>query len=152
MKVLLSVLALVCVLCLAMVPLMSSQGKSGNSDVAAAIERMENEGLKADMAKDTSWAKKNLSDDFIAGTSFGEWETKASQLKDAEDSNNKTNSAQISDMKVTVHGNVAIARFVDTYDDVYKGEHRSRKVICTDTWVKDGGAWKEIADHCSQAK
>ena len=143
---------LMLLLCMAMTPLLNGKGNE-SGDAVATIERMENEGLKADLAHDTSWAKKNLADDFIGGTSFGEWETKDSMLKDAADTaNNKTNSASISDMKVTVHGNTAIARYSDTYDATVHGEHRSRKVICTDTWVKDGGAWKEVADHCSQAK
>lgn len=141
----------ICVACAALVPILN--GKTGASgDVAAAIEQMEKDGVKADLARDTSWVKKNVADNFISGTSFGDWETKESMLKDAADTNNKTNSAELNDMKVTVYGDTAIARYVDTYDDMYKGEHRSRKVICTDTWVKHGGTWKEVAGHCSQAK
>jgi hypothetical protein len=141
----------ICLLCLMIVPLLNSQ-QGSDSDAVAAITEMENEGVKADLAHDTSWTKKNLADDYVAGTSFGEWETKASQLKDAENPANKTNSSALSDMKVNVYGNTAIARYVDTYDDVRNGQHRSRKVICTDTWVNEGGAWKQVADHCSQAK
>ena|SRR5947209_5903002 len=144
--------AVVCFMCAAIVPVLNSKGRDSD-DVAANIERMEKEGVKADLANDTSWLKKNADDKFVAGTSFGDWEAKDSMLKDAADSaNNKTNSAELSDMKVTVYGDTAIARYVDTYDDVHHGEHRSRKVICIDTWVKQGSAWKEVANHCSQAK
>jgi Domain of unknown function (DUF4440) len=104
-----------CLLCVAIVPLLNSQQVS-DSDTVAAITKLENEGVKADLAHDTSWAKESLADDYVAGTSFGEWETKASQLKDAENPGNKTNSASLSDMKVNVYGNTAIARYVDTYD------------------------------------
>jgi hypothetical protein len=152
MKISVTALAASCLLCLTIVPLLYSQQPS-DSDAVAAITKLENEGIKADLAHDTSFTKKNLADDYVAGTSFGDWETKASMLKDADDpANNKTNSASLSDMKVSVHGNTAIARYVDTYDDIHHGQHRSRKVICTDTWVNDGVAWKEVANHCSQAK
>lgn len=150
MRVKVAVVAVVCFMCAAMVPLLYSKG--GDSDVAAAIERMEKEGIKADMAHDTSWLKNNVDDGYIGGTSFGDWETKDSMLKDAADPNNKTSSAELSDMKVKVYGNTAIARYVNTYDDMHHGEHRARKVICTDTWQKQGAAWKEIANHCSQAR
>ena len=152
MKAKVAAAAVICLVCAAIVPLLNGKGRDSD-DVAATITRMENEGTKADLAHDTSWLKKNAADDFIAGTSFGDWETKDSMLKDAEDTaNNKTNSASLSEMKVKVYGDTAIARYVDTYDDIHHGEHRSRKVICTDTWVKQGGAWKEAASHCSQAK
>jgi Domain of unknown function (DUF4440) len=143
--------AAMCLLCLAIVPLLNCQ-QANDSDAVAAITKLENEGMKADLAHDTSWVKKNVADDYVAGTSFGDWETKASMLKDAEDPANKLNSESLTDMKVNVYGNTAIARYVNTYDDMYKGQHRSRKVICTDTWVNESGAWKEVANHCSQAK
>jgi len=150
MKLKVAAVAVICFVCVAIVPLFS---QGSGDDAVATITRLENEGIKADLAHDTSWAKKNLADDFVAGTSFGDWETKASQVKDAEDTaNNKTNSASLSDMKVSVYGDTAIARFVNTYDDIHHGQHRSRKVICTDTWVKQGGTWKEVANHCSQVK
>jgi len=150
LKLKVAVVVALCSLSAAVVPLFS---KSGSSDDVATITRLEQEGVKADLANDTSWAKKYQADDYVAGTSFGEWETKQSQLKDAEDTaNNKTNKAEISDLKVNVYGNTAIARFTNTYDDMHHGEHRSRKVICTDTWVKQGGGWKQVANHCSQAK
>jgi hypothetical protein len=46
----------------------------------------------------------------------------------------------------SAHGNVAIARYLDTYDDVYHGQHRSRSVICTDTWANErGNLWQPTA-------
>ena len=135
----------------ALIPVLSSQMNS--SDAVAAVTKLENDGIKAALANDVSYLKTYYSDDMVSGTSFGEWLTKASQVADAADpANNKTNSSKISDLKVTAHGNVAIARYLNTYDDVYHGQHRTRSVICTDTWVNEDGAWKEVANHCSQKK
>ena len=71
-------------------------------------------------------------------------------LKDAESPANKTNSMTMSDLKVQGYGNVGIARYSMTYDDLHNGEHRARTIICTDTWMKQSVAWKSLASHCSQ--
>jgi hypothetical protein len=143
--------AAVCLTCItALLPLLYSQTKDSDSTVAA-ITKLENEGTKADLANDKSFYEKNTTADYVAGSSFGDWEDKASTLKDmADPANNKTNSESMSDLKVTSYGNVAIARYSETYDSIYHGKPRSRTVICTDTWVKQGNAWKEVANHCSQ--
>lgn len=125
----------------------------GASDTVAAITQLEKDGVKADLANDSSWVKKNLAQDFVAGDSFGDWETKAETVKDAEDtSKNKTSSASMSGLKVTAYRDAAIARYKETYDRLYHGEHRARSIICTDTWIDQGGAWKQAASHCSQTK
>lgn len=123
-------------------------------DDAATVKRLEEEGIKADLSGNPSaYIKKYLADDMTAGTSFGEWETKSGMLKDAADpANNKVNSEDVSDLKVRVYGNTAIATYRSTYDIVVRGEHRARTVISTDTWVKGKDGWKLVAAHASEAK
>jgi ketosteroid isomerase-like protein len=152
MKIKLSIVVATCLVCAAaLLPVLSSQTNS--SDAVAAVTKLENDQVKAALANDVSFIKTNLSDDAIEGTSFGEWLTKASLVADGADpAKNKTNSMSITDLKVVAHGNVAIARYVNTYDDIYHGKHRNRSVICTDTWSNEDGAWKILANHCSQKK
>jgi ketosteroid isomerase-like protein len=152
MKIKISIVVATCLLCAAaLLPVLSSQTNS--SDAVAAVTKLENDQAKAALANDVSFIKTNLSDDAIEGTSFGEWLTKDSLVADGADpAKNKTNSMSITDLKVVAHGNVAIARYLNTYDDLYHGTHRSRSVICTDTWASEGGAWKLLANHCSQKK
>ncbi len=138
-------------ICLLSVGTLLSQGKKGDSDTVAAITALENEGVKADLAGDKSFIQKNATEDYVAGLSLGEWQDKGSVEKDmADPANNKTASESISDLKVTSYGNTAIARYTETYDSTRHGEHLARTVLCTDTWVKQGNAWKEAASHCSQ--
>jgi len=152
MKIKTPIAVATCLICAAaLLPVLSSQTNS--SDAVATVTKLENDQVKAALANDVSFVKTNLSDDAIEGTSFGEWLTKASLVADSADpAKNKTNSMTISDLKVVAHGNVAIARYLNTYDDVYHGTHRSRAVICTDTWSSENGAWKLLANHCSQKK
>jgi hypothetical protein len=46
-----------------------------------------------------------------------------------------------------VYGNTAVATYKDTYDILFKGEHRAHTIIATDTFVKMGGEWKQVASH-----
>ena len=131
---------------------LNAQTKGGSSDAVAAITQLENENVKASLGNPRQFLQKNMAEDFVGGTSFGKWETKADLLKDTENPANKTNSMSIRDLKVNAYGNAGIARYTLAYDDMHDGEHRARTVLCTDTWLKQGGAWKQLASHCSQSK
>jgi hypothetical protein len=128
----------------------SQTPKSGNSAAIAEVTRLEQEGVKADLANDSSFAMQYYAQDYTGGSSWGTWDTKASILKDMSDTQaNKTNKEEMSILKVRAYGNTAIANFNETYDSLYHGEHRARTVMCTDTWVKQG-TWKLVAGHCSE--
>jgi uncharacterized protein DUF4440 len=145
-------LAVICLACLIGLLPLYSQSKGGKSDSVAAITKLENDGVKADLANDKSFVQNNTAPDFVAGLSLGIWEDRASTLKSFDDpAKNKTNSESISDLKVTPYGNnVAVARYTETYDSIRDGKPLARTVLCTDTWVKEGSTWKEVASHCSE--
>lgn len=138
--------------CLGIFPPLNAQTKMSSSDAVAAITRLENEFVKANLGNPHDFLEKNYADDFVGGTSFGKWETKADVLKDAENPANKTASMSIHHLKVQGYGDAGIARYSLAYDDMHNGEHRARTVLCTDTWHKQDGAWKQLASHCSLTK
>ena len=128
--------------------------KADTKSVEATITQMEMDSRKADMAgQNGSWMKAHNTDDYMMGTSWGAWEDNAELQKDAADTvNNKTTKRDISDIKVSVYGNnTAIARYKESYDMMIKGEHRTRTILTTDTWVNEKGMWKLAASHSSQA-
>jgi ketosteroid isomerase-like protein len=131
----------------------SSQGqKATDSDAVAAVTKIENDGIKATLANDSTFFEKILASDFTGGTSRGTWDTKSSMLADMKDTkNNKTNSQNLSDLKVRVHGDVAIATYSTTYDALIQGKQYARTVLCTDVLQQQNGGWKLMASHCSQA-
>ena len=133
--------------------LVSSQGqKASNSDAIAAITQIENDGIKATLANDASFFEKYLASDYTGGTSRGTWGTKPSMLADMKDAkNNKTKSQTLSDLKVRVHGDLAVATYSTTYDAVIQGQQYARTVLCTDVLQQQNGGWKMMATHCSQA-
>ena len=153
MKKLLVACALVSAVAAALPALVSSQGsKTTDADAVAAITKIENDSIKAGLANDSSFYERVLASDYTGGTSRGTWDTKASLLADMKDTkNNKTNSQSLSDLKVRVHGDLAVATYRTTYDAMIQGQHYARTVLCTDTLQQQNGIWKLMADHCSQA-
>jgi len=130
----------------------AAKNKATSQETVAAITQLENDSVKADLAGDSSFIQKNYADNWTGGFSGGIWTTKESVLADMKDTaNNKWNSQQISDLKVRVYENTAIATYTDSYDGMVRGEHRVKTVLSTDTFVLQNGAWKEVASHSSVA-
>ena len=126
--------------------------KATDSDAVAAITKLENDAIKAAIANDSSFVEKFLASDYTGGTSRGTWDTKPSTLVDMKDTkNNKTNTQTLKDLKVRIHGDLAIATYSSTYDAMIQGQHYARTVLCTDTLQKQNGGWMLMANHCSQA-
>src|SRR5712671_6240038 len=122
-------------------------------DIVTAISNLENDAVKADLAGDADFYQKVLAEDWTRGDSDGTYYTKAGLLKLMADTKDiKTNSEKLSELKVRVYGNMAVATYKDTYDMLIKGEHRAHTIIATDTFVKMDGEWKQVASHGSEAK
>jgi hypothetical protein len=122
-------------------------------EVVTAISILENDAVKADLAGDADFYQKVLAEDWTRGDSDGTYYTKVELLELMADTKNiKTNSEKISELQVRVYGNTAVATYKDTYDLMIKGEHRDHTIIATDTFVKMGGEWKQVASHGSEAK
>ena len=125
----------------------------GKADVETAISNLENDAVKADLAGDAAFYERILAEDWTRGDSDGTFYTKAELLKLMADTKNiKTNNEKLSELKVRVYGNTAEATYKDTYDLVIKGEHRAHSIIVTDTFVKMGSEWKQVASHGSESK
>jgi ketosteroid isomerase-like protein len=123
------------------------------TDIVTAISNLENDAVKADLAGDAAFYQKFLAEDWTRGDSDGTFYTKA-QIVDllADPKNFKTNSEKLSELKVRVYGNAAVATYKDTYDIMIMGEHRVHTIIATDTFVKTGDEWKQVASHGAAAK
>jgi hypothetical protein len=123
------------------------------ADVVTAISYLENDGVKADLAGDAAFYRKVLAQDWTRGDSDGTYYTKAQLLNLMADTRNiKTNSEKLSELKVRVYGDTAVATYKDTYDILIMGQRRAHTIIATDTFVKMGGEWKQVASHGAEAK
>jgi hypothetical protein len=122
-------------------------------DVAEQIKQLQQESRDAQMKNDASWAQQHLADGFVAGNSWGDWETKEAFIKNLQNNTSKWKSGNISDVKVATFGsNAAVSHYTFTYDAELQGKHRARTVICSDTWLNESGTWKTASTHCSLVK
>ena len=129
----------------------ATQAQTG--DVVTTISDLENDGVKADLAGDPAFYQRVLAEDWTRGDSDGKYYTKAQLLQlmaNAKDI--KTNSEELSELRVRVYGNTAVATYKDTYDIQIMGQHRAHTIIATDTFVKMGSEWKQVASHGSEVK
>ncbi len=79
-------------------------------DVGDQIKQLQQESRDAQMKNDAAWAQKHLADGFVAGNSWGDWETKDNFIKDLENKTNKWKSGNLSDVKVAIFGpNTAVS-------------------------------------------
>jgi len=117
-----------------------TQAQTGaKADVVTAISNLENDAVKADLAGDPTFYQRVLAEDWTRGDSDGTYYTKAELLKLMADTKNfRTNSEKLSELKVRVYGNTAVATYKDTYDILIRGEHRAHTIIATDVFVKMG--------------
>jgi hypothetical protein len=126
---------------------------AASADVASVIFSVENDAVKADLAGDPAFYQKLLAEDWTRGDSDGTYYTKAQLLNLMADTKNiKTNSEKLSELNVRVYGNTAVATYKDTYDILIMGQHRAHTIIATDTFVKMGSEWKQVASHGSETK
>jgi hypothetical protein len=129
----------VCVIALLAGPSVTRARTGAETDAVTAISNLENDSVKADLAGDPAFYQKVLAEDWTRGDSDGTLYTKAELLKLMADTKNfKTNSEKLSELKVRVYGNTAVATYKDTYDIVIMGEHRAHAIIATDTFIKVG--------------
>jgi hypothetical protein len=132
---------------------MSLAYAQSSSDTVATITKLENDSVKADLASDTVWAEKFLADDWMGCDSEGKCYTKAEGLKlIADTKNNKMNTENLSDLKVRVYSNTAVATYKDTYDALVRGQHRARSIVVTDVWVKMDSNWKQVSTQGTTTK
>src|SRR5580704_1087062 len=80
------------------------------TDIVTIISNLENDAVKADLADNPDFYQKVLSEDWTRGDSDGTYFTKAVLLNLMADTKSiKTNSERISELKVRVYGDTAVA-------------------------------------------
>jgi hypothetical protein len=129
------------------------QNDDQSDSFAQKVKQLQEEDTKAQLKNDASWMREHLADGYVAGNSWGTWQTKDELLKEMQDKPVKWKSGDISDVQVATFGaNVAVSHYTFTYDAEIAGTHRARSVLCSDTWFNDSGTWKSAASHCSLVK
>jgi ketosteroid isomerase-like protein len=90
-----------------------------------------------------------LADEFVITVEDGNVYSKAGYISHTADSKVRVDVAEMSDLKVRVHGNTAIVTGAYHEKGVSEGKGYEYRDRLTDVWIKSGGKWQVVASHYS---
>jgi ketosteroid isomerase-like protein len=90
-----------------------------------------------------------LSDDFIITVEDGSTFSKTGYLAHTADSELRVQISDITDLRVRVHGNIAIVTGAYHEKGTSKGKGYESRDRFTDVWTKTAAGWQVIASHYS---
>jgi len=116
----------------------------------AVIRQWENDALAAELAGDAAFFADGLHVDWTSGIGTGRFLSRRDWLNDLRRGDpDVVLHATIADLDVRVHGDTAVATYRKDYDARMRDEPVVVNLIVTDTFVRDGGRWQQLASHAS---
>jgi ketosteroid isomerase-like protein len=116
---------------------------------AAAIRKLEEKWTESYQKRQINILSSLLAEDFVITVEDGSTYSKAGYISHSADSSVRVDVAELSDLKVRMHGNTAVV--TGAYHE--KGESNGKlyeyRDRLTDVWMKIGGKWQVIASHYS---
>ncbi|PYX73394.1 MAG: hypothetical protein DMG78_09270 [Acidobacteria bacterium] len=121
------------------------QGKS-EGDTVRALELKWTESYKQ---RSIDILSSLLADEFVITVEDGNVYSKAGYISHTADSKVRVDVAEMSDLKVRVHGNTAIVTGAYHEKGVSEGKPYEYRDRLTDVWIKSAGKWQVLASHYS---
>jgi ketosteroid isomerase-like protein len=90
-----------------------------------------------------------LADEFVITVEDGNVYSKAGYISHTADSKVRVDVAEMSDLKVRIHGNTAIVTGAYHEKGVSQGKPYEYRDRLTDVWIKSAGMWQVVASHYS---
>ena len=106
------------------------------------IRRLENEWVQLALHNDGAGYGRLLADEFITIRSDGAVKTKADRIQAFSSGEIQTEVLQLSDMKVTMYGNLAVVTGLGTRKDTVDGKPRDFRYRYTRIWVLRDDRWQ----------
>lgn len=126
--------------------LSAAQQKSSDEERVLALERKWADSYKH---RDISILSSLLAADFIITVEDGKTYGKEGYISHSADSSVQVESAELSDLRVRIHGNVAVVTGAYHEAGSSKGKHYEYRDRLTDVWMKEDGKWQVVASHYS---
>jgi ketosteroid isomerase-like protein len=117
------------------------------SDAASKILTLENKWNEAYKQGDVAALDSLLADDFIITDEEGLTFSKVGYLAHSGNSDNKVLISEMSDLKVRMHGDVAIVTGAYHEKGISNGKPYEFHDRLTDVWMMTGSRWQVIASH-----
>jgi ketosteroid isomerase-like protein len=132
----------IAMLCLLSLSVATAQSAAG---VENQIKKLEQDWAQATVKSGAAAVDQYEADDIIDTDPNGRVTDKAQDKTDLSSGDLKFQSIELSDLKVRVYGDTAVAAGTNTLNGTYKGQDISGKYRYTDTWVKRNGKWQVVA-------
>ncbi len=138
---------LIFIACLALASNASSfgQGKS-DGDTVRALELKWTESYKQ---RSIDILSSLLADEFVITVEDGNVYSKAGYISHTADAKVRVDVAEMSDLKVRIHGNTAIVTGAYHEKGMSEGKPYEYRDRLTDVWMKSAGKWQVVASHYS---
>lgn len=135
------------ILFLAGLPLLANaQQRSAEADKVVALEKKWTAAYKQ---RDVGILSSLLAEDFVITVEDGSTYGKLGYISHSADSSVRVEVADLSDLRVRVHGNVAVVTGAYHESGTSKGKPYEYRDRLTDVWVKSPAGWQVIASHYS---
>ena len=135
----------------ALMILSGAQARADTSAAEQAVIAAEHQATEATRTNNVDLAASLMADNYVSTDQDGTvFVGKAANLADMKATT--WTSSEISDLKVTVFGDAAIATGTFVAKGTYKGKPFDDRGRYTDTWVKMNGKWLQVASHASLIK
>jgi ketosteroid isomerase-like protein len=136
--------------CLFSLCLAAGQEASKTSNAEDQIKKHEQNWAQATVKEGAAAVDQYEADDIISTDPSGRVTDKAQDKTDLSSGDLKFQSIELSDLKVHVYGNTAVAAGTSTLRGTYKGQDISGRYRFTDTWVKGNGKWQAVASQATK--
>ena len=125
-----------------------SNAQQGSSDREKVLS-LEKKWTESYKQRDISILSSLLAEDFVITVEDGSTFGKAGYISHSADSTVHVDVAELSELRVRVHGNTAVV--TGAYHEVgsSKGKRYDYRDRLTDVWMKVDGKWQVIASHYS---
>lgn len=125
---------------------LQAQEKSPDADRVLALEKKWTVAYKD---RDISILSSLLMEDFAITVEDGSTYGKAGYISHSADTSVRVEVAELSELKVHMHGNVAVVTGAYHEIGTSKGKKYEYRDRLTDVWMKVSGKWQVIASHYS---
>ena len=121
----------------------------GQADTAASIRKLEEKWTESYKKRQIDILSSLLADDFVITVEDGSVYSKSGYISHTADTSVQVEVAEISDLKVRMHGNTAVVTGADHERGKSNGKPYEYHDRLTDVWMKIGKNWQVISSHYS---
>jgi len=123
-----------------------------SSTVEGQVQKYEQDWAQATVNQGAAAVDQYEADDIITTDPSGRVTDKAQDRMDLSSGDFKIQSEELSDVRVRIYSNTAVASGTNIVKGTYKGQDINGKYRFTDTWVKRNGKWQVVASQYTKVQ